>query len=90
MAEKILMSKQIVISRRESNFDKACDEAYTMAVSMLGIDDCGHSDCVEDWDRSSCYIRVVFEKYNHIGSMVGHEHKYIFRGEAVGENGDDL
>lgn len=83
MAEKILKSEKIVITRREANFDRACDEAYQRAVAMLGIDEDGHANRVKGWERSSCCIRVVFEKYEHIGSMVGHEHNYYFRGEAV-------
>lgn len=82
MAEKILKSEQIVVTRRESNFDRACEEAYGRAVVIMGIDDCGHSS-VKGWDRSSCCIRVVFDRYEHTGSMVGHEYTYIFRGEAV-------
>lgn len=83
MAEKILKSEEIVVSRREPNFDRACDDAYNRTVSIFGITDCGHSNRVKDWDRSSCCIRVVFVGYEHTGGMGGHECHYIFRGEAV-------
>ncbi len=83
MPEKILKSEKIVIDRNESNFDRACDEAYNRTVMMLGIDDCGHADKVKGWDRSRCSVRVVFVSYEHYGSMIGHEHRYTFRGEAV-------
>ena len=88
MPEKILKREKIIVTRKESNFERACEEAYSRAVMIMGIDDCGHSDCVKGWDRSSCVIRVVFERYEHTGSMVGHEHNYIFRGEAV-KGGDE-
>jgi hypothetical protein len=89
MPEKILKSEKIVVTRKESNFDRACEEAYSRAVMIMGIDDCGHSDRVKGWDRSRCHIQVVFERYEHIGSMVGHEYNYIFRGEAVRGSDND-
>lgn len=83
MPEKILKSKKIYIARKEANFDRTCNEAYDQAIALLGIDDDGHADQIKGWDRSSCYIRVVFEGYQHTGSMGGQEYQYVFRGEAV-------
>jgi len=79
---KILKSEQIFITRKEANFDRACDEAYTMAAHLLGMTENGHST-IKGWDRSSCSIRVKFVRYEHTGSMVGHTYTYVFLGEAV-------
>ena len=77
---KILKSSKIVITRSESNFDKACDEAYNRAIRIMKIDDCGHSN-IKGWDRSSCFIRVIFDKYEQTGGMGGQEYTYAFRAE---------
>lgn len=89
MKDRILATEKVVVNRRESSFDRACDEAYNLAVMMLGIDDSGHSTRVKKWDRSTCFIRVVFESYEHVGSMGGGSHKYTFRAEAVREGDDE-
>lgn len=83
MTGQILKSERIVITRQESNFDRACEAAYGRAVATLGIDDDGHAQNVKGWERSSCYIRVVFEHYEHTGSMSGQTYTYVFRCEAV-------
>ncbi len=83
MADKILKSEQIIVTRRESNFDRACEEAYRSTCSMLGLDEDGYCNRVMRWERSTCSIRVIFEKYEHSAGMGGHEYTYIFRGEAV-------
>ena len=82
MTDKVLKSEQIVVTRRESNFDRACEEAYRSTCARLGLDEDGYCK-VKGWERSTCSIRVVFEKYEHSAGMGGHEYTYIFRGEAV-------
>lgn len=79
---KILKSEEIYITRKEANFDRACDEAYNSTVSLLGIDDDGHAS-VKGWIRSSCHVRIQFVRYEYVGSMAGHEHTYVFLGQAV-------
>jgi hypothetical protein len=81
--ETILATEPIVVSRREAHFDRACDEAYRMAVSLFSIDDYGHSRRVAGWERSACSIRVTFQSYECSGSMGGIEHTYQFKAEAV-------
>lgn len=65
---------QIIVDREESNFDRACDSAYVMAVGMFGIDEDGHSSRINGWERSSCWIEVVFDSYVRHGSR----HMYGF------------
>lgn len=81
MAE-ILKSQEIWISRKESNFDRACDAAYDQAIQSFGVDDCGHSR-IEGWQRSRCWIQVSFKRYLHVGSMSGHSYQYWFLAEAM-------
>lgn len=69
----------IVVTGQESNFDRACDAAYNIALSMFGIDDYGHSNNVEGFQRSTDVIVVEFKSYKCVGSMVGHEHQYMFK-----------
>lgn len=83
MNETVLKTEEVVVVRQEASFDRACDEGYSRAVTMLGVDDDGHAKRVKGWERSSCFVRVVFESYTHTGSMGGHEHVYVFRAEAV-------
>lgn len=80
---KTIASEKITITRRESNFDKACDEAYNRAVMAFGIDDDGHSKRVKAWERSECCIQVTFVSYNQVGGMGGHSYNYEFLAEAI-------
>lgn len=58
---------RITINRREANFDRACDEAYDMALEEIG-------DKI-DSDRD---LVVRFVSYAHEGTHVGHSHLYVF------------
>jgi len=83
MSEKILKSEEMVITFEEyPNFDRACTAAYQRALRIMKIDDCGHSP-VKGYERSNSCIRVVFERYEHIGGMGGQSYNYYFRAEAV-------
>lgn len=66
--------REIIVDRAESGFDRACDLAYSMAVNRFGIDDCGHSTYTPGWERSCCWIEIVFDKYVRIGNS----HVYSF------------
>ena len=85
MDERILDSKPICIVRSEAGFDRACEDAYRMAVALLGIDGGGHSARIKGWDRSCCFVRMKFKRYRQSGSMAGISHLYTFRAEAVQE-----
>jgi hypothetical protein len=85
---KTLKSEEVFVIRQEANFDKACDEAYDKAISILKIDEDGHSS-IPIWHRSSCFVIVSFQEYLHTGSMGSHEHKYIFLVEAIMNEEDD-
>jgi hypothetical protein len=80
---KILKSEEIYITRKEPNFDRACDEAQTQAVHVMGIDDSGHSKKIKKWDRSRCSIDVTFKEFKASSGMGGCEYTYIFLAEAV-------
>ena len=79
--DKILKTKEIIIRRSETNFDKACDAAAKMAYGLFDIDECGHSS-IEGWNRSSCYIELKFISYEASFSMVGCLHRYTFEATA--------
>jgi len=64
----------IVITRTESGFDRACDSAYKTALSRFGINEDGHSNRVTGWERSSCYIEVNSLRY----IRTNNEHNYLF------------
>lgn len=68
----------IHITRQESHFDRACDEAYRMALYRLGIDDAGYANNVKGAGRNGS-IMCQFVTYTHGASMVGHEHHYHFQ-----------
>ena len=73
----------IFISRTEANFDRACDEAYKSALIRFGIDEYGHSNCIEEWERNSCLIEVTFNNYVRMGN----NHRYQFSAIALKSDG---
>lgn len=80
MPKKIKIGQKIpiTITRRESNFDRACDEAYKHALIKFGIDEDGHSK-IADFERSSDSIVVEFIRYQLSGGMGGLQHLYAFK-----------
>lgn len=78
--DKILKTKEIIVTRSETNFDKACDTAAKLAYILFDVDDCGHSS-IEGWSRSSCCIELKFISYKAEFGMVGCSHYYTF--EAI-------
>jgi hypothetical protein len=89
MAEKILFEEQFDIIRKESNFDRACEEAYDRAIMLIEIDEDGHSRKIKEWERSSCHISVSFDGYERTGGMGGHTHSYTFLVQAVESEDED-
>lgn len=75
---KINTDYEVIITRSETGFDKACDHAYARAVMMFDIDEYGHSS-MDGWQRSICSIHVEFMKY----LRQGNDHNYIFNVKAV-------
>lgn len=64
---------RVVVSRPESDFDRACDTAFSLAVGQLGMDEDGYVNGVK------CDgITVKFVSYEHRSSPVGHSHIYVF------------
>ena len=84
------------VNRREENFDKACAEAYHSAIARFGINESGHSDKAEDFNRSTDSIMVKFDTLLISGNMNGINHEYKFTAcierfgdtEAQETNGD--
>jgi len=72
-------TEEINISRSESNFDKACDSAYSMALNIFGINEDGHSLKLQEWERASCCIELSFVTYYRIG----YSHTYTFSAKAI-------
>lgn len=70
--------KKIRVTRSgEPNFDRACENAYSQAVSEFGIDESGHP-ADQRFHRSSSSLKVQFVQYTHTGSMGGQELVYEF------------
>lgn len=84
MKYKIGESIDFLIYRQEANFDRACDAAYQMALMRFGVDEDGHSDRVEGWERTHCAINVKFLSYQR----QDHDHLYGFACWVSGGDND--
>lgn len=69
--------KKIHVTRRESGFDRACEEAYSRALSLFAIDEDGHAKD-KRFDRSTSSLVVKFRDYRVNGSMGGISNTYVF------------
>ena len=78
MKYKIEQRIPIHISRKEANFDRACDSARHMALSYFGCDDDGYLTNVEDSVRSRDFVVLILLKYQASFSMAGCSHDYFF------------
>lgn len=78
---RTLAKKEVIITRSEANFDKACELAYGRALYEFDIDHDGHSKSLKSWERSCCSIEVSFK--NYIGTA--NHHHYIFMASAIKE-----
>lgn len=76
---------EIIITRTESNFDRACDSAYYQAVFHFGINEDGHSTKLSKWERSDSSICVKFISYQRVGNT----HIYKFETTAHKETDDE-
>jgi len=68
-----IISKVISISVRvkpERCMENAINQARDLAYHQFGIDDCGHSDCVDEWERSNSDIIIQFDKLQISGHQV--------------------
>ena len=79
MKYAIVQKVDFTIDRQEADFDRACDGAWQRAVSIFGVDDCGHIQNVKGADRSSSSIKVEFVSYLLSIGMLGGSHTYFFR-----------
>lgn len=69
---------EVTAERTEANFDRACDEAYSLAIRLFGISEDGHSQRVLGWERFRCWIELTFDVYQRVGNT----HFYTFRAYA--------
>jgi hypothetical protein len=78
--KKLTDEKRIVVSLQDPArlMENAAVQARIRALIEFGIDDCGHSDRVEGWQRSSCSIRLRFEGLELSGGMMGWSYDVIF------------
>lgn len=75
---KLNIDYPINVTRSETNFDKACDSAYSIAVRMFQIDEDGNSP-IEGWERCCCSIQIEFKGYVRSGC----QHVYSFTAIAI-------
>lgn len=71
---------EVVIDRKETNFDRACDSARSLIIMMLGSDVYGNMNNVDGFNRSTDYIEITFVSYKAVCTMVGISHEYVFSG----------
>lgn len=75
-------SKRVTVTESgpyAGSFDRACARARGDAVCALGGEDgSGHMLNVNGWDRSSCYIEVIFIGMKMILDMGGVCYVYSF------------
>jgi len=71
--------EKFTVSRSESNFDRACESAYGIAIATFEINEAGYSDRADlDFQRTTDELVVRFTGYTYTGSMAGKHHKYEF------------
>ena len=59
-------------------YEKAMRLASGMAQTCFGIDDCGHSSKVDEWERSCCSVEVRFKTMQASGGMTGWDYTFVF------------
>lgn len=79
---KIRDEINIFVKRKETNFDRACEEAYYQACKKFGVDDCGNCNNIQDWDCSTDMIVIKFQRYEHYATTIGHNYIYHFYAHA--------
>jgi ATP-dependent Clp protease ATP-binding subunit ClpA len=78
----VLAVRSVIVAREESDFDRACDAAYRMALDFFEIDESGNTAKVPGWRRATDSIVVVFVSYRVSGGMGGRQHIYTFEARA--------
>jgi len=68
----------LTVTRQESNFDRACEEAYELALVLVGADHDGYMLNVEGTDRSTDALHVEFVTYRVKDGLAAIEHEYRF------------
>ena len=79
--KKLTEESTIVVSLNNPRrlIEEAVKQAQPLALAEFGIDDCGHSDRVDGWQRSSCSVRIRFEGLELSGGMMGWGCDVIFK-----------
>ena len=75
---KVLYKTDFIVSRKESNFDRACEEALKHALIILGADEDGYLKKVEGWERSTDSIEINFIRLSMMGGFMGWSYCYEF------------
>lgn len=84
--QKEIHSGNLTIERKETNFDKACDEANSLVLMRLGSDDSGHLTKVPGSNRSTDHILLKFVSYEATMCMSGPNHMYNFNYKVLQYN----
>lgn len=71
--------EKIVITLDFHNFDAACKQAYSRAISLFMIDESGHCLKYPEVRRFAYTLVVEFQNYRHSGGMSGHSMEYTFK-----------
>lgn len=67
--KKITEVKTIQVHLQDATrvMERAVKQALDLAYNLWGIDECGHSDRVEEWARSDSNIRIEFKSLGAFG-----------------------
>lgn len=78
---RISKVEKIVVQLPDASriIERAIDQARRLALITFGIDENCHSDEVADWERSSCSIRIEFEKTTTCVGYLGASHIVEFK-----------
>ena len=79
MKEPIKETIHISLDSSIRMYEVALKQARDLALVKMGIDEHGHSNRLEGWERSSCSIVVELESMRAMGGMMGWEYVFIFK-----------
>lgn len=74
----------------ERLMETAVKTALMYAGGIFGIDDCGHSEFVEDWERSNCSIEIEFKSLKINTGYLGATYTIVFNAWCEKEDEEDL
>ncbi len=90
---KVIAQEEIHVDLHGSHrpLERGLEQAHERAIMLFGIDDCGHSDRVSEWERSCCSIHIEFVRLILSGGMDGWNTTMIFKAwcERVYDDEDD-